>query len=354
MITIGTDFHKRTSTYQVRDENGKQLKRSKLENRPELIVEFLQQFPGPKRLAMEATRNWGLFYETVKPHVDEFLLGHPRRMKQITESQTKNDPKDADLICQMALSPFFPKAHVSSLDSRQMRSLLRFRHFLAKQRKSIRNQVQILLDRNLWPSERPGSFKDPFCKRGLAWLAKVSLPERERFILSRSLQDFRQLSQQIIELENFIEAQSFNHPDLVYLRRVPGFRKSRVNAYFVLFEIENIQRFRKAKHLSHYAGLIPSEHSSGDKHRTGRLVKEANHFLRTAFIESTLAAIRQDKGLKAYYQSVKQRAGSGAAIIACARKLSYAVYHVLKDKVNYQPFQPPVTTSHPLSVPQKG
>lgn len=354
MITIGVDFHKRTSTYNVRNQDGKQLKRSKLENRPELIVDFLQQFPGPKRLAMEATRNWGLYYETVKPHVDEFLLGHPRRMKLITESQTKNDPKDADLICQIALSPFFPKAHVSSLDSRQMRSLLRYRHFLAGQRKSIRNQIQILLDRNLWPSQRPSTFKDPFCKRGLTWLSKVALSERERFILDRALQNFEQLSQQIADLESFVETQNLDHPDLAYLRRVPGFRKSKVNAYIVLFEIENIHRFRKAKHLAHYAGLVPSEHSSGDKHRTGRLVKEANHFLRTAFIESTFAAIRQDQGLKAYYQSVKERAGSGAAIIACARKLSYAVYHVVKNKTVYQPFHPPVTTSHPLSVPQKG
>lgn len=354
MITIGVDFHKRTSTYNVRDEQGKQLKRSKLENRPELITGFLQEFHGPKRLAMEATRNWGLFYETVKPHVDEFLLGHPRRMKQITESQTKNDPKDADLICQMALSPFFPRAYVSSLDSRQMRSLLRFRHFLVGQRKSIRNQIQILLDRNLWPSQRPQNFKDPFCKRGLTWLKNVALPERERFILNGSLETFQQLSQQITDLEGFIEAQSLNHSDLPYLRRIPGFRKSKVNAYVVLFELVDIHRFGKAKNFAHYAGLIPSEHSSGDKHRTGRLVKEANHFLRTAFIESTFAALRQDKVLKVYYQSVKQRAGSGAAIIACARKLSYAVYHVLKSKTDYRPFNPSATTSHPLSVPAKG
>jgi transposase len=354
MITIGTDFHKRTSTYQVRDERGKQLQRKKLENRPELITEFLEQFPGPKRLAMEATRNWGLFYETVKPHVDEFLLGHPRRMKQITESQTKNDPQDADLICQMAMGPFFPKAYVPGLDCRQMRSLLRFRNFLVRQRKGIRNQIQILLDRNLWPYQRPLAFKDPFCKRGLKWLRSVALPERERFILDRSLQAFGQLSQQIAELESFVEAQSLDHPDLPYLRRVPGFRKSKINTYIVLFELDDIHRFRKAKHFAHYAGLIPSEHSSGDKHRTGRLVKDANHFLRTALIESTLAALRQDKGLKLYYQSVKQRAGSGAAIIACARKLSHAVYHVLKNKMGYQPYQPSVTTSHPLSVPAKG
>lgn len=354
MITIGTDFHKRTTTYHVRDEYGKAIKRCKLENRPELITEFLQSIPGPKRLAMEATRNWGLFHETVKPHVDEFLLGHPRKMKQITESETKYDLKDAELISQMACTGFFPKAYVTSLDVQQMRSLLRFRHALVKERKTIRNQIQILMDRNLWPCQRPESFKNLFCRRGLKWLKDLSLPERERFILDRSLHMYEALSQQISELEDFIEAQTLEHPDLPYLRRVPGFRKGKINPYLVLFEIADISRFRKAKHLAHYAGLIPSEHSSGDKHRKGRLVKEANHFLRTALIESTLAAIRADRGLRGYYQSVKTRAGSGAAIIACARKLCFAIYHVLKNKVEYQPYQPSATTCHSCSIPSKG
>ena len=120
MITICVDFHKRTSSYCVLDDNGKRIKRCKMENRPELIEQFLESIPGPKKLAMEATRNWGLFYETVRPHVDEFLLGHPKKMKAITESETKHDQKDADVISQLAASGFFPKAHVSSVVKERM------------------------------------------------------------------------------------------------------------------------------------------------------------------------------------------------------------------------------------------
>jgi len=354
MITIGTDFHKRTTTYHVRDQHGQHLKCCKLENRPEVIAEFLQTIQGPKCLAMEATRNWGLFYQTVKGHVDQFLLGHPRKMKQITESETKYDRKDAELISQMVYTGFFPKAYVPNRDIQQMRSLLRFRHALVTQRASISNQVQILIDRNLWPCERPQSFKNLFCRRGISWLKSLSLPVRERFILDRSLQLYETLSQQISALESFVENQSIDHPDLPYLRRIPGFQKSRVNTYVVLFEIADISRFRKAKHFVHYAGLIPSEHSSGDKHFKGRLVKAANHLLRTALIESTFAALRVDQGLKKYYQSVKDRAGSGAAVVACARKLSFAVYYVLKNKMNYQPYRPSATTYHSSSVSVKG
>ena len=355
MITIATDFSKRTSQFSVFDNNGNRVHRCKLENKPELLIEFVSRYPGPKTVVLEATRNWGLFYDTVAPYCDRFLLGHPKKMKAITESETKNDKRDADLIGQLALSGFLPKAHVSSQQTRHLRSLLRFRYFLVGQRRSIRNQVQILLDRNLWPCQRPRSFKDPFCQRGLRWMQSLELPKRERFILDRLLESFHQLSERIQAMENFIQKQPWDEiSDLSYLRKIPGYRKSIVNAYVVLTEIDDIQRFKKARHLAHYAGLIPSEHSSGDKHRTGRLVKDANHRLRTAIIESTFAAIRADKGLKAYYQKVKKQSGSGSAIIACARKLCYAIYHVLKFKVDYKPFQPPVTAYLPSSIPSKG
>ncbi len=338
MITIGVDFHKRTSSYCVLDKTGKKIKQSKFENRPELICKFLNELPGPKQLAMEATRNWPLFYETAKDHVDRFLLGHPKKMKAITASETKHDRKDAEMISCLTFTGFLPQAHIASTNTRELRSLLRLRYFLIRQRTAIRNQTQILLDRNLWPVQRPTAFKDIFCLRGLAWMKEIPLPARERFILNQLLESYAQLTEKIMSLGNFVEQQACDLAGIPFLRTVCGFKKSKIHLYIVLTEIDDIHRFRKARHLAHYAGLIPSEHSSGDHLRHGGLVKASNPFLRLALIESTFGAIRSDAALRQYYQTVKQRCGSGAAIIACARKLAYAVYHVLKHQKPFYPF----------------
>lgn len=348
MITIGVDFHKRTSTYHVLDEKGKHFTKCKLVNDRKTIREFVSSIPGPKQLAMEATRSWGLYHDTIHDLVDQFHLGHPKKMKIITESETKNDPHDAELTARLAYTGFLPEAHVSSLDVRQLRGLLRFRYFLVNQRRSIRNQVQTLLDRNLWPTERPMAFKNIFCKKGLVWLQTVCLPERERFILNQCLEAFDTLNRKIQEIENFLKLQSLELPGITHLCTTPGFRSAKINTWIVLLEISDLKRFRKADGLIHYAGLIPREFSSGDKHRTGRLVKNANMHLRTALIESTLAALRQDPGLRAYYKQVKARRGSGAAIIATARKLTTAIYHVLKEQRAYHPekVNPPTADCH--------
>lgn len=358
MYTIGVDYHKRTSTYAVYDSTGKRCIRQKFDNRPELIAGFLNQWRGPKQLAMEATRNWGLFYDFVQDKVDKFYLGHPKKMKAITESETKHDAADADMIARLTQSGFLPKAHASSAETRHLRSLVRYRIFLVRQRGAIKNQIHVLLDRNLWPTDRPKTFKDIFCQRGLTWLKSLSLPCQERFVLDRALSNYNHLTEEIKTLEKEIEARYLELSGLAYLRTVPGFQKSFLLGATVLLEIDSIDRFRKARHLSHYAGLIPSLKSSDGKLlKRGRLVQGANKILRTALIEATFPAIRVDKELKLYYKKVKQQAGSGSAIIACARKLCHAVYHVLKDQTAYKPFSmkqkttlPSVTVCHSSSA----
>ncbi len=340
MITIGVDFSKRTSVFSVLDQQGNRIMRKKIVNDAKNIHDLLDSIPEPKRLAMEASRNWGMMYEAVKDRVD-FTLGHPKKMKAITESETKNDNNDADIIAKLHYSGFLPKAYAPSEEIRNLRSLVRFRRFCVEQRKSVRNQVSIIIDRNVWPADRPLSFKNVFCKRGRTWLNALGLPETERIVLNECLESFDQLTERILGLQADIEQACVDLPGLKYLRTVPGFRTGKVNVYAVLLEIADISRFRKARHLAHYAGLVPREYSSGDKHHTGRLVKQANMHLRTAMLESTLMAIRLDPGLKEYYKKVKERSGSGSAIVACARKLTMCVYYVLKEQRPYRAFDIP-------------
>ncbi len=349
--TIGVDYHKRTSTFCVLDSAGKRVKKKRLENRPERLIEFISDLgPGKKHLAYEAGRSWGLLHDTLLPYVDRISLGHPKKMKAITNSETKNDSHDSEMIAQLTHLSFLPCAHISSPEIRQLRSVVRFRGALVNERRSIRNRVQILLDRNVWACERPENFKDPFCSKGIKWMRDLKLPEREKVILEHCIELYFDVEKRIEDIEKMLTAQMKDIPEWKYLRTVPGFRSGGINSIVVLAEVSEIERFNKARSFARYAGLMPKEHSSGDVRRMGRLIKGANMHLRTAFIESTLAAIRSDQGLKLYYEQVKARRGSGAAIVATARKLSMSVFHVLKEKRGYVPEKikdyPPAADCH--------
>jgi len=348
-ITIGVDYHKKTSSYCVIDDAGNKIKRCKLPNQKDAVKNFLLSFDEPICLAMEATRSWSLYYDFIESYVNKFQLGHPKKMKALSESETKNDKHDSQVIAELSHMGYLPQAHVSSPLIRDIRDVVRYRGALVQQRRSIKNMVHSLVDRTVWLEDRPKSFKDIFCQRGIKWLESLNLAPKQKFILTDLLQSLENLNKTIKNIEGYITTFHDEFALMKHLKTVPGFRTGGINTIVVLSEISDINRFRKAKGFVRYAGFIPREHSSAGKISRGRLIKEANMHLRTAIIESTLAAIRIDKGLQAYYKSVKQRSGSSAAVIATARKLATAIYFVLKEQRPYLPHKfdvPPVAACH--------
>jgi transposase len=107
-------------------------------------------------------------------------------------------------------------------------------------------------------------------------------------------------------------------------------------------------RFRDGGALAAYAGVVPGTHESG-LHRRSRasLCPLGNSQLRRALYMATLAAVRHNPWLKAYYERL--RAGGKrpkVALIAAMRKLLTAVYSVAKHR---QPFVPRLGTTDETS-----
>jgi len=124
MYTIGGDIHLKTSTFCVLDEKGNRIARKKLENDPINVRDFIQGFPGPKQVSVEATYNWQVFYDLLKDDVEQFVLLHPKKLRQIVESQSKNDSKDSELIAELTWRGRVPQAYTSNAETRQFRRLL--------------------------------------------------------------------------------------------------------------------------------------------------------------------------------------------------------------------------------------
>ena len=55
----------------------------------------------------------------------------------------------------------------------------------------------------------------------------------------------------------------------------------------MLAELHDFRRFPSPRALMAYLGLVPSEDSSGDRHRRGRITKTGNTLVRRVLIESS-------------------------------------------------------------------
>ena len=61
----------------------------------------------------------------------------------------------------------------------------------------------------------------------------------------------------------------------------------------LITEITDFRRFPNPRALMAFLGLIPSEHSSGDKQRGGSIIKAGNYRCRTQLIESVQHSMKK-------------------------------------------------------------
>jgi transposase len=121
----------------------------------------------------------------------------------------------------------------------------------------------------------------------------------------------------------------------VDLTRVPGLHVSSVQQ--LLAEIgTDMSKFPTVKHFCSWLGLAPHNDITGGKVKRSRTLpthNRAGQVLRVA----AQAVGRGQSGLGAYYRTQKARLGAPSAITATAHKLARIVYHLLRDRLPYQP-----------------
>jgi hypothetical protein len=82
-----------------------------------------------------------------------------------------------------------------------------------------------------------------------------------------------------------------------------------------------------------YAGLGASVHDSGQMHATGHITKAGRRDLRGAMVDAANAAVRHHPFWKKEFERLEYRLGRSKAIVAIARRLLVAVWHILTNGV---------------------
>jgi transposase len=103
----------------------------------------------------------------------------------------------------------------------------------------------------------------------------------------------------------------------------------------ILTELGDISRFKNLDKLCSFIGLVPMTNSTGENEKTGGITVRRNKILRTAIVESSWIAIRNDPALMLVYQKLTKRMEPQKAIIRIAKKLVNRILYVLKNKKPY-------------------
>ena len=102
---------------------------------------------------------------------------------------------------------------------------------------------------------------------------------------------------------------------LVYFGLAPFEALSLHSGTEMLVELQNMERFKRAEELASFIGLTPSEFSTGQYVRQGRITRSGNKRVRTCLVESSWILIQKDPVLRSKYNRLKSKKGAKRAII---------------------------------------
>jgi transposase len=171
-----------------------------------------------------------------------------------------------------------------------------------------------------------------------AWLRELKLEDRS---LDRVLEELRglyfDLDERVDALTKELRqmARSADYAPMVeLLSTVPGI--GWLSALTLVVEIVDFGRFPDGETLSSYAGLTPSEHSSGERIRHGHISRQGNPVVRSVLVESSWILIGRDPEMRRFYDRIKVRRGGKRAIVAVARKLCHRILAIAHSGKPYQ------------------
>jgi transposase len=274
---------------------------------------------------MESCIAWPFVYDLIHDLVDEVQLAHPLLTKYIAWNHIKTDRLDSKALATLLRGNLVPRAYLAPHDIRQARNLVRHRLSLVSQRVALKNSVHFILIRN--GRQRP--VTDVFGKKGRSWLNELALAALDRRILQQKLTAIDAFSDLISAVDKDIREFFLPHPAFALLQTIPGVGP--LIAAVCIAELGDIQRFPSAKQVVSYAGLVPSEYSSGGKVRRGHITKVGSRILRWAAIEAATVFSRRVPAATQRHQRLREARGAGVARVAAAAHVLRVVYGVWKS-----------------------
>jgi transposase len=266
----------------------------------------------------------------------------------------KTDRDDALRLAQLYLLGQLPTVSLPPSRVRQWRSLIATRQNLVGRRVAVQNRIRAIFVAQGLPAPRGAKAWSATGLSGLALQAKTiaecAPEELWRGLLDLALTEYRQIGALVAQAEARLDELGRQNAEVRLLQTAPGLGPR--TAEVVAAYLHEPQRFRKAKQVSAYSGLVPRQHQSGEMDRHGRISKRGPALLRKLLVECAWCMVRYNAWARGFYLRLT---GGGQrrkkqAIVAVARKILVRSWAMLRDG---KPWHDPQTAPKPALPPSK-
>jgi transposase len=334
-LFVGIDLHKVSWHVTIRTVDV-ELFSGSVPGRWEVLRMLLQRYRGSSIQVVYEAGCFGFWlHDRLIEHGVDCIITPPSLIPQESGNRVKTDRKDSRKLAYHLAKGLLKRIFVPNKQECYHRQVVRRRRQLIGDRIRVQNRIKSEL------CFYGIDLLDPTGKWTKKYLENlVRFRFEDRFMqesFNCLLDQYRFLVEQIKKQDALIHELSemdMYRERVEILKSVPGI--GTLAAMELLLELQDVTRFRQADQLAAYVGLTPSQYSSADKVRMGRITKVGKHSLRALLVQAAWQLIRKDRAMKEKYEQIKIRAGGKRAIVAIARTLLLRVRRIWLDATPYR------------------
>lgn len=332
MDTIGMDLHKRESQLCILTDEGEVQEIRIVTSRARLTAVL---GPRPRaRVLLEASTE----SEWVAQHLEslghEVIVADPNfaPMYATRTRRVKTDRRDARALAEACRLGAYRPAHRLSAPQRHIRAELMVRDALVRTRT---RWIAVLKARVRATGERVPSG---MAEHTSAKLATLALPPLVQAELAPLVALLGPLNAAIAAADQRLTTLAATDPVVARLTTVPGIGP--VTAAAFVATLDDVRRFASAHQVEAFLGLTPTEYSSGEQQRRGRISKTGNARMRWLLVEAAWRLLRMPNPavapLRAWAERIATRRSRSIAAVAMARRLAGILYAMWRDGAEYR------------------
>jgi transposase len=260
----------------------------------------------------------------------------PQYVKPFRRNQ-KNDGNDAEAICVAVQQPNMRFVTKRSVEQQDVQALHRARQRLVSHRTALASQIRgflrdrgIVFPRNISYTRRllPQILED--AENGLTGSARETIAELFDFL--------REVDRRIAVFDRRID-EAFRASELAQrIARIEGVGPKISTA--VVAAIGDGREFKNGRHMAAWLGLVPRQHSSGDRTQLFGISKRGDQHLRTLIVHGARAVVRtasrKTDPKSVWVNSLRERRGFNRAVVAVANKNPRIMWAVLRREEPYR------------------
>lgn len=285
---VGLDVHKKSINVALLKEGHREAMEWQLANEPRAVKRLVRKLEreGGKRVrcCYEAGPCGFALQRTLQGQGIECLVIAPSLIPRKPGERVKTDRRDARKLAELLRADLLTEVRPPTPEEESVRDLCRCRDDVREEMMSARHRLgKFLLRRDVRYDDG-----NAWTQKHKSWLKSLKFEHRAaQAAFGSYLHAIEVLEERMRSLDEELAAVASEEP----YREVVGWLRcfrgiDTITAMTIVAELHDFRRFETPRALMAYLGLVPGEHSSGERTSRGPITKSGNKHVRRILIEA--------------------------------------------------------------------